>query len=68
MPKKKKADEEEDREPHECNGECGATVTHHDPYYATPCGTFCSACMTKHVKQPDGCGICHHEFPELSDD
>jgi hypothetical protein len=43
-----------------CNGEdCFVAVHPEDPYYATPCGTYCSTCMRKHVKD---CGICVTEF------
>lgn len=45
---------------YECNGEkCGAKVYPEDPYYATPCGTFCSDCMHDHAKE---CEICASEF------
>lgn len=40
--------------------ECNTLVTRSDPYFATPCGTFCSSCMeSKHAKE---CGICKSEF------
>ena len=44
-----------------CNGEnCDAMVGPNDPYFATPCGSFCSECMeTEHAS---GCGICAGEF------
>lgn len=52
-------DEDEDYEGVEC-GDCNATVTPDDPYFATPCGTFCSSCMRE--KHALGCGICASEF------
>lgn len=48
-----------------CNGDdCGVLVEPDDPYYATPCGTYCTGCMDKHAKD---CEICAHEF-ELDGD
>ena len=47
--------------------ECDLRVETIDPYYATPCGTFCEECLERlHVAQ---CGICRHEFdlPDPSD-
>lgn len=38
---------------------CGATVTANDPYFATPCGTFCETCMREHAKH---CDVCAREF------
>ena len=34
---------------------CGETVTSDDPYFATPCGSFCPACMEEHATECDGC-------------
>ena len=39
--------------------ECGAIVRPEDPYFATPCGTFCEEHMRAHVKQ---CEICASQF------
>lgn len=47
------------RSPNEQCSECDTVVSPADPYYATPCGTFCSQCMEKHAKE---CGVCAHEF------
>lgn len=48
------------REAQACNGEkCRALVRPDDPYYATPCGTFCSPCMRQHRKV---CECCQREF------
>ena len=55
--------EEGDDDSCECSV-CDATVDREDPYFATPCGTFCAEHMREHVK---GCGICAGEFPELVD-
>jgi len=39
---------------------CTARVHRDDPYFATPCGTYCSDCMrAEHAKT---CDICAHEF------
>ena len=39
---------------------CAQPVVSADPYYATPCGTFCAECMeTKHGVD---CEICRSEF------
>jgi hypothetical protein len=47
----------------ECSEEGCTTILHpEDPYYATPCGTYCSEHMREHVK---GCEICRNEFPEI---
>jgi hypothetical protein len=57
-------EEDDDGDTEECNGwDCQTRVTQDDPYYATPCGTFCSACMVQHVKD---CGICRNEFGSLA--
>lgn len=41
-------------------GECDQPVVPDDPYYATPCGTYCGGCMyTKHAPE---CGICARAF------
>jgi len=44
-----------------CNGQdCETIVGPRDPYFATPCGSYCSDCMeTEHAP---GCGICASEF------
>lgn len=48
-----------DKESVECQ-ECEAKVDPDDPYFATPCGTFCGNCMkNKHAKE---CGVCAGEF------
>ena len=41
--------------------DCDAIVTADDPYYATPCGTYCSSCMRKHMVD---CEICRNEFED----
>lgn len=54
-------DEEED-EGDACSvpcSECETPVEQNDPYYATPCGTFCGECMDRHIEE---CGICRSEF------
>ena len=38
---------------------CGHPVMQEDPFFATPCGTYCSACMGLHAKE---CNVCAHEF------
>jgi hypothetical protein len=49
---------------HECN-ECGRLVSDKDPYYSTPCGTFCTICMEDfHIND---CEICRKEF-DLDDE
>lgn len=53
-----------DDESYECN-DCGHPTYPGDPYYATPCGTYCSRCMRQHVKQ---CGVCKNEFYELDEE
>lgn len=45
----------------ECN-ECEEPVGEGDDYFATPCGTFCNACMPKHCQERSGCEICRSEF------
>ena len=46
----------------DCNcTDCDAIVTADDPYYATPCGTYCSSCMRKHMVD---CEICRNEFED----
>lgn len=42
----------------ECS-DCVTVVTPDDPYFATPCGTYCDSCMATHVEK---CGVCSHEF------
>lgn len=43
-----------------CNGkDCGERVTPDAMYYATPCGTYCNACMGKHASE---CPVCAHQF------
>lgn len=39
--------------------ECGESVSQNDPYFASPCGTFCEDCMREHLQ---GCGVCRKEF------
>jgi len=42
-----------------CN-QCGTKVMRSDPYYATPCGTFCDFCMERyHARE---CRLCSKEF------
>lgn len=50
---------EQAEETAECS-DCDAPVTRDDPYFATPCGTFCEPCMRE--KHAPGCGICASEF------
>jgi hypothetical protein len=38
---------------------CSAKVYPEDPYYATPCGTYCSEHMRMHA---DECEVCRSEF------
>lgn len=40
--------------------DCDTLVTRDDPYYATPCGTYCTSCMRD--KHAVGCEICRNEF------
>lgn len=50
----------------ECSHEgCTVRVHEEDPYFATPCGTYCSEHMHAHVKD---CEICRNEFDELAND
>jgi hypothetical protein len=42
---------------------CDTNVNPEDPYYATPCGTYCSEHMREHVKD---CEACRKAFPELA--
>ena len=53
-------------EPHEeCSADgCTVKVYPKDPYFATPCGTYCTEHMREHVK---GCEICRNEFSEAGD-
>jgi hypothetical protein len=52
--------EAEDSE--ECSQDgCKETVSRDEPYFATPCGTWCDEHMRGHV---EGCGVCADEFPE----
>jgi hypothetical protein len=54
-------DKDAQEEPAECNGDgCKTKVYPEDPYFATPCGTYCTDHMREHVK---GCEICRNEFP-----
>lgn len=49
--------EEEDTE--ECNG-CRQPVERGEPYYSSPCGTYCDDCMEeKHARE---CAVCRNEF------
>lgn len=48
----------EDSDTQECQ-DCDDIVEEDDPFFATPCGTFCEGCMGGHVKV---CGICKDEF------
>jgi hypothetical protein len=48
----------------QCNGDgCDTTVNPSDPYYATPCGTYCSEHMREHAQT---CEVCRKQFPELA--
>jgi hypothetical protein len=40
---------------------CTTMVNPEDPYYATPCGTYCSEHMREHMKS---CEICRNEFTD----
>jgi len=43
-----------------CNGDgCRTEVFPEDPYFGTPCGTYCSGCMRRHMKS---CEVCRNEF------
>ncbi len=44
---------------HECS-ECEEKVYPEDPYYSSPCGTFCSECM--HDVHAPVCGVCRRGF------
>lgn len=46
--------------------DCDTPVTRDDPYFATPCGTFCEPCMRE--KHAPGCGICASEFDLKTED
>jgi hypothetical protein len=39
--------------------DCDTPVEPGDPFYATPCGTYCEECMCRHMSE---CEICRHEF------
>lgn len=41
-----------------CSG-CDRSVYPVDPYYSSPCGTYCTPCMEQHI---EGCDICGDEF------
>lgn len=49
---------ESDSEEMGCSN-CEVPVCREDPYFATPCGTYCSSCMHGHAKE---CEICREEF------
>lgn len=54
--------EDDESQFEDCNGDnCNAEVYPEDPYFATPCGTYCSRCMRRHMKE---CEICRGEFGE----
>jgi hypothetical protein len=58
--------DEELPESYECSEPgCTVTVYREDPFYSSPCGTFCTAHFREHAKT---CGVCGDEFPELLDD
>src|SRR5436305_13064125 len=40
---------------------CGAVVKLGNPYFESPCGTYCRLCMKQHVKKCSGCA---QKFPE----
>jgi len=40
---------------------CTTMVNREDPYFATPCGTYCSVHMRAHMKD---CDICRAEFTD----
>ncbi len=49
----------------DCNGDdCEETVSPDEPYYATPCGTYCGECMVTHMEE---CGVCRQQFGESAD-
>ena len=52
---------EPDHEDHEeCSEkDCTERVYPEDPYFATPCGTYCTEHMREHVKE---CGVCKNHF------
>lgn len=54
-------DEDEDPDEIECS-DCECMVQREDPYFATPCGTYCNSCMGEHVL---ACGVCADEFDEF---
>jgi len=55
-------DEPEEAQPCPCSHKgCATMVNPEDPYYATPCGTYCSAHMRGHMKS---CEICRGKFEE----
>lgn len=52
--------DDNETEESECNGDgCKTKVYPEDPYFATPCGTFCTEHMREHSKD---CPICRNEF------
>jgi hypothetical protein len=57
-------DDEDDEDQAECS-DCERVVFREEPYFATPCGTFCAEHMRDHVA---GCGVCRSEFSELAED
>jgi hypothetical protein len=46
-------------------GDCDEEVEKSDRFAATPCGTFCDDCMTKHAQT---CGVCADEFGIATED
>lgn len=51
---------EEEDDAIECSGTgCDELVYPDDPYYSSPCGTFCTECMDAHALE---CGVCRSEF------
>lgn len=52
----------------QCSDEgCKTRVYGIDPFFSSPCGTFCTVDMLKHAKV---CGVCNYEmrkhFPEMN--
>ncbi len=53
--------DEDEGGPIECSEDgCKEMVSANDPYYSSPCGTFCESCMTE--KHAEACEICRNEF------
>jgi hypothetical protein len=62
LPHDTQNDEPEEAQPCQCSHKgCTTMVNPEDPYYATPCGTYCSTHMREHLKS---CEICRNEFTD----